>query len=662
MSKYFLKAIFIIVISTLSCTISFGQFIDINSEHPNKKVFVETDNFGISYLDTLEFAFKKIESDSIRFSILNDLAYYWHTRNLNTALDFTLKGLELTQEKKNKLWNGRFQITQGAILLRMEKLDSALAVLHKASAKVKKNDLAFLFTQIGYVYERKGELDKAADNALISLKLGKEINDKKIIALAYSDLSNLFWKQSKFKKGLEYGLNAIQLFEERGINDMDYGFTLYVVGNNYLELKNFQSAIQYFDHAIAVGERYGFYNNLCDVYISQVNLYAYLGRFNQAAKAGENAIKYAGLIDNNFLMMRSYLSIGKLQVLEGKYISAIESLQKCIRIATDDFGDEFYLSQAYQTLGRAFAGNHNYKDAYAAFAEYDKLKNMIFTAEADQRITLLQTELDVAQKENTIQFQETELKKQKTKQNLTTITASLLFLILLLLYITFRNNKKKNKLLQKQNEEKEFLLKEIHHRVKNNLTIVSSLLTLQTAQIKDPKVKEVMAKSQNRVYSMSMIHQKLYLSKKLAFIEMKDYFTDLSNHILDSYGSNNHVNMVYVMEKIELDVDTAVPLALIVNELITNSLKYAFPNKAKGTILIGLHRINKDEYELKVSDNGIGSTENDLKKNTGFGTQLISLLVQQLDAEIDKTTHDGTTIIIKFKADKTNIENLTNNI
>ena len=658
MKKHLLQFFFIGIISTLSSTICFGQIIDLQSEHPYKKVFVETDNFGPSYLDTLEIAFNKVKVDSIRFSILNDLAYYWHTRNLNTALDFTHKGLKLTEEKKNVLWNGRFQITQGAILLRMEKLDSALVVLHQATAKVPKKDLAFLYTQLGYVYERKGKLDEAADKALISLKLGQEINDKKIIALAYSDLSNIFWKQSKLEKGLEYGLKSIKLFEERGINDLDYGFTLYVVGNNYLELNNFQKAMEYFDHSKAMGERYGFYNNLSDVFISQVDLFAYLSRFEQAEIAGENAIKYAEYLDNNFMLMRSFLSIGKAQVLEGKYISAIKSLKKCIEIATPEFGDKFYLSQAYETLGKAYAGNHNYKDAYTAFENYDRLKNMIFTTEADKRITLLETELGVAQKESTIQFQETELKKQKTRQNLITIIASLLLLILLLLFITFRNNRKKNRLLQKQNEEKEFLLKEIHHRVKNNLAIISSLLSLQTAKIKDPKVKEIMVKSQNRIYSMSMIHQKLYLGNKLAFIEMKDYFIDLGNHILDSHGANNQVNLVYEMENIELDVDTAIPLALIVNELLTNAFKYAFPNKTKGTIIVGLRKINDNEYELKVADNGVGSKKVKLKNSTGFGTQLVSLLVQQLEGKIDRQTNNGTAIIINFKAEKANVENL----
>jgi two-component sensor histidine kinase len=626
----------------------YAQIVDLKNDNPYKKVFVDTDNFGVSYLKVLEESYKKVETDTIRFSMLNDLAYYWHTRNLVKALEFTKEGLNLTRLSKNELWEGRFQITQGAILLRMEKLDSAYTILENAKVKVKEEDKSFLNTQLGYVFERRGQLDRAADYALESLRLGEKFNDKSAMGRAYSDLSGLFWKNSKYEKGLEYGLRSLKYFEEVGMNDLDYDFTLYVVGNNYLELKKFGEALQLYEHAISIGERYGFYNNLSDIYISLVDLYTYLRQFEKAKDAGNNAIKYAELLDNNFMMMRSWLSIGKLQYVEGKYISSIESLQKSIFIATEDFGDEFYLSQAYETLGKAYAGNHNYKDAYQAFEKYDELKNKIFNAEADQRISLLQTEMDVAQKENTIQEQDDRIKKQRTRQTIVSVFAGLLLLMLLLLFITFQNNQKKSALLLRQNKEKEFLLKEIHHRVKNNLGIVSSLLDLQSNQLKDQNAIDAIQESQNRVYSMSMIHQKLYMGKNLAAIEMKDYFIQLSKHILDSYGAENQVSLEYNMDKLELDVDTAIPLGLIVNELLTNSFKYAFPDNRNGKIKIGLENKKDHLVLLKIEDNGIGRKENGMEKATGFGTQLINLLTQQLDGEIKRNEKDGTSVSIEF--------------
>ena len=617
-----------------------------------QRVFVDTDNFGESYLDDLRDAYSKVtNNDTLQYSILNDLSYYWHTRNLKKAIQYTEMGLQLTTLNSDTLWHGRFQITQGAILLRMEKLDSAQTVLEEAMAKVPERDLAFLNTQMGYVYERRGQLDKAAGYVLESLRLGNLFQDKKAIALAYSDLSNIFWKQSKFIKGLEYGLKAINIFEERGINDLDYDFTLYVVGNNYLMLQEYDNALKFYDHAKAIGERYGFYNNLSDIYISLVELYCSLDNYEAAEKAGKNAIKYAKLLDNNFLLMRAYLSVGKLQNLQGKYSSAIESLQESIEVATENFGDEYYLSQAYEALGKALAGNHNYREAYKAFSEYDKLKKIVFNAESDQRIALLQTEFDVAQKENTILLQQTKIRKQNTNQILSFIITGLLLFLVILGFVAIKNNRKKNVLLQLQNDEKEFLIKEIHHRVKNNLEVVSSLLSLQTAQIKDANIKDAMFQIQSRIESMSMIHQNLYHGKRLTSIGMRTYFIKLADYILDSYGARDRITMVYKMKDIELNVDIATPIGLIVNELVTNSLKYAFPGNVEGTITIELEETDS-VLELRVMDNGVGFTEETEVQGTGFGTQLVKLLTQQLDGKMRLKNNKGTDIFFEFQLHK----------
>ena len=629
----------------------FGQIIDFKSERPYKKVFVETDDFGAFYLEQLEEAFPKAEPNSLKFSILNDLAYYWHTRNLDKAMEFTREGLRLTLKKKDTLWQGRFQITQGAILLRMEKLDSAEHVLEKAKLKVIQKDLAHLNTQLGYVYERRGQLDKATYFAFEVLRLGEKLNDKKAIAMAYSDLSNLLWKQSKFDLALEYGLKSLALFEKRGIHDMDYDFTLYVTGNNYLALKEYKKALLHYEHAVEIGERYGFFNNLSDIYISLVDLYAYLGEFKKAEAASTSALKYADLLSNNFLKMRSWLSVGKLQNLEQKYDLAQKSLISCIQIATKDFGDDYFLSQAYEALGKAYIGNHQYKEAYLAFTKYDLHKNAIFTAESHQRISKLHTELDVAKKEGTILQQETQIKKQRVQQNFVIIITVLLLLLLLLTYKFLQKNIKINDLLRNQNEEKEFLLKEVHHRVKNNLEIISSLLALQSSQIEDQNVLNVMEASQHRIHSIGMIHKKLYAGENLAAIEMKDYFSHLADYIVDAFGMQNQVDIAVNMKELELDVDIAIPIGLIVNELLVNSLKYAFPDNRRGKIHISLKQTGT-LVQLDVKDDGIGHKKENKAIETGFGTRLIKLLTKQLEGKMLLNIDQGTHVSIKFKCNK----------
>jgi two-component sensor histidine kinase len=202
--------------------------------------------------------------------------------------------------------------------------------------------------------------------------------------------------------------------------------------------------------------------------------------------------------------------------------------------------------------------------------------------------------------------------------------------------------------LSTKNSENELLLKEIHHRVKNNLEVVSSLLSLQSAQIDNPDIQEAMQASQNRVQSMGILHQRLYQSEHLAFIEMKDYFMNLTENILDSYNANERVKVEFPMETIELDVDTAVPIGLIVNELLTNALKYAFPLGQLGKIKLSLQEIGENVLQLSVTDNGVGKVINATPHGTGFGTQLVDLLTRQLDGKLTQRIENGTTISIQF--------------
>jgi two-component sensor histidine kinase len=208
--------------------------------------------------------------------------------------------------------------------------------------------------------------------------------------------------------------------------------------------------------------------------------------------------------------------------------------------------------------------------------------------------------------------------------------------------------KTKNELSSKNNENV-LLLKEIHHRVKNNLEVVSGLLALQSAKIEDPTMQKVMLASQNRVQSMGILHQKLYQSERLAFIEMKNYFENLCINILDSYNESERINVTVEMQELEMDVDTAVPLGLIVNELLTNSLKYAFPKGEKGEIELSLRNLNDNNFQLKISDNGVGKPLEIDAKGTGFGTQLVDLLTRQIDGKLIQDVSNGTMILINFK-------------
>ncbi len=198
---------------------------------------------------------------------------------------------------------------------------------------------------------------------------------------------------------------------------------------------------------------------------------------------------------------------------------------------------------------------------------------------------------------------------------------------------------------------KQLLLTEIYHRVKNNLQIVISLLNLQSQKTKDKNVIEIFKDSQNRIRSMALIHERLYKSKDLAGINFKEYIHDLSSNLFHSYGVNSgNVNLKIDIDDVILNLDTATPCGLIVTELVSNSLKHAFPKGRKGELLIRLISDNNEKFILIVRDNGIGFPENiDFRKTNTLGMQLVTSLVSQLKGTIELDRSNGTEFKITFK-------------
>ncbi len=204
-------------------------------------------------------------------------------------------------------------------------------------------------------------------------------------------------------------------------------------------------------------------------------------------------------------------------------------------------------------------------------------------------------------------------------------------------------------------KEKEVLLKEIHHRVKNNLQVISSLLLLQSKQIKGKKNIELFKESQNRVKSMALIHEKLYQSQDLASIDFREYLNTLIVGLFRSYQARSgHIDLKLDVDDISLGVDTAIPCGLIINELVSNSLKHAFPNGHEGEVRVALHPINKKDVELVISDNGVGIPKDlDFRQTNSLGLHLVTILAEdQLDGEIKLSRDKGTEFRLKLRGVK----------
>jgi two-component system, sensor histidine kinase PdtaS len=198
--------------------------------------------------------------------------------------------------------------------------------------------------------------------------------------------------------------------------------------------------------------------------------------------------------------------------------------------------------------------------------------------------------------------------------------------------------------------EKEVLLKEIHHRVKNNLQVTSSMLRLQSATIRDPAAREMFAESQNRIRSMALVHEKLYRSSDLSRVDLADYANDLAKLLFRSFGvDRERIAFELEAEPLFLSIETAVPCGLILNELLSNCLKHAFPAGRGGTIRVGIEAERDAYLSVWVKDDGVGMPrEVDVGGADTLGLQLVKTLVDQLQAELEVDRGGGTEVRIRF--------------
>lgn len=558
--------------------------------------------------------------------------------------------------------------------LRTEK-DSTIAQIHESLAS-------------WHAYNGLFSPDSIVHHAEKALEYYLKGDDLKKIADTYRSLSIDYLNTGKLDKAQEVLFKSIDIYEEIN-DDAGLGSAYRTLGVKYRVMEDWEKSIAYTLKAEPYLKKTG---NFSELAIAQFNLiisYGELGEFQKAYNATENCLEIVRTkaAEEIFVPVRAYSYRGDVYIKAKKYDEALEDYisawelckkhigeERCTTYRTE-IGNIYLLQEKYkQALDHLLAGIKAYEDKgqvglikpYLDLAEvYYQLgdyKNALFykdKAYTNSR-NLLEGKIENLESEMAIKY-ETEKKdealasqaalinqKSKTK-NLFIVIASLLFIFLLFLIYFFYKSKKATSIIRSKNAENELLLKEIHHRVKNNLEMVKSLIALQSAQIEDPATKDAMIASQNRVQSMGIIHQKLYQGTNLGSIEMKDYFINLSEGILDTFNAEDKVKIECAMDNLDLDVDTAVPIGLIVNELLTNALKYAFPRQQSGVINISLKKDSEENLKLLVKDNGVGKTDGLTPEGTGFGSQLVKLLTQQLNGKMVERNEEGTHIEFDFQ-------------
>ena len=535
------------------------------------------------------------------------------------------------------------------------------------------------------IYYDQKDFNNSLKYELLALETAERVKDTSMqLCEINNSLGLIYLALDEKEKAISYFLEAFKMAE---LNHDSHNVILLFnnITHTYVRMNKAADALKFAEsiprkYLKANGDSYDFM-----VPISYLNIYTALKKFREARYYCDQLITILNM-DKNFDNVRyNMLTAVSTFYIESKNFPAAAKYLKINETLTNKLKNPVIISQNERLWYRLDTAMHNYQAANRHFLHFFNIHDSLFNETKSRQIQQLRVQYETEKSKNELKIkdqhitflnesaklQKTVLDKTTLIKNITIIAILFLFVITLLIYKQYRNKRKINNVMVQTNEmiigknhvitqknaqlegllaEKEWLLKEVHHRVKNNLHMVICLLESQAAFLEGDALKAI-EKSQNRIYTMSLIHQKLYLTGDLKSIEMAVYIPELITHLKDSAGDAQNISFRFNIDQISLDTSLAIPLALIINEAVTNSFKYAFPDNRRGEIYISLEA--QDELiKLEISDNGVGIEGENIQINpVSLGMEMIRGLAKEIRGNIDIKARGGVKITIIFKGE-----------
>jgi len=494
--------------------------------------------------------------------------------------------------------------------------------------------IAVAYVNIGISVRKLSRYPEAIGFFMKAADIFGRLKNDRNLAVVYSSVAVCFNELNNFEKSLEYNKRALALREK--LHDKEaISESMNNIGFIFYKNKGIDSAIYYLTKSLAM-----IYNDRdsSGLVITLQNLGdSWRIRGNQ--KRAENYILRSLNIARNYKMSEEFArgsaDLAEIHLLQKEYTQALSDINITIDTAHRRKLKELLIT-AFEIKSRIYYQQGDYKNALLFANKKTALKDSLFTIERDKKINELDVQYQTKQRESNIAA----LSQQNKLQNRIVLILSIAAVFLLISFgVAYINFRKKNE----ANERIQNLMREMHHRVKNNLQILSGLFSMQINNLSDEKTKAALRENEARLTSMNLIHNKLYLDNTTTKIEMNDYLTKLLNHIKDSFSGykQSEVDLKIEVNEIMLEADKAVAIGLIANELATNAFKYAFANRPNGEIRLALTLIEKSKVLLTLADNGVGLKETGEEKVPSFGLKLVNLMARQLNSSLVVKSEHG---------------------
>ncbi|MFM6923978.1 MAG: histidine kinase dimerization/phosphoacceptor domain -containing protein [Ferruginibacter sp.] len=524
--------------------------------------------------------------------------------------------------------------------------------------------LISIYNAFGLYYARNNKDSLAIDYYTRSISTAEQLNETKEVTKTYVNITSLFLKRALLDKCISYGLNGLPI-AEKGNNYRPLAGLSINIGTAYYRKKDYPSAIIYFRKSINAASRIRDQEKMISAFANLCSVYTILDQKDSATLYSNETETLLDKMDSPNELVQSNSILAKYNVTYGNYKKAITYAQKALEISKRAGIESLNGQDAYLVLYQAYKALNNKDSALSSFERYWALNEPRLLHEKDKAVVAVEQQFQQFKKEHEISL----LKKDKaigvTQRNSAILVALLLAIAAFLFYNRFRIKKRSSDALAKKNQEieqqkaliqvslgeKETLLREIHHRVKNNLQIISSLLNIQSEHISDEHVLSSIQEGQSRVEAMSLIHQNLYQSEHMNNVDINNYLQQLVAYLSAVFsGERRSIQVKVETAHLSFDIDTAIPLGLIVNELVSNAYKYAFGENSGGHINISIHAVNDVDHELKVEDDGRGLPAGfDMENSNSLGLKLVKILSRQLRGSFSASSGKGAVFLVKFK-------------
>ncbi|HEY8894478.1 MAG TPA: histidine kinase dimerization/phosphoacceptor domain -containing protein [Niastella sp.] len=541
-------------------------------------------------------------------------------------------------------------LTEAAYVFLLQNPDTSMLLYNEAEKIAEKsgNDTAWAMVYAGKsaVYLIRDNNELTLEYALKGLKISERTQlPPDVMAALYRKLGYVYRNTNKHKEAIDIYKKALA-YSRLSNNLYDMATTSSNIGNNFNSFKQYDSALVYHALTLEAAHAGNFKDIIARTYIQIINSWNGLKQYPKAFEAVADMQPYLSSPElTQITRGLCYTAIAKLDMRHGtpqhtlasRYLDSMKRLMTTTSPGKDNLID-YYLSRALLE----FSLQH-FDSASAALEQYDELKKVRDDEIISGHTQELDARYETGKKDAQIKDLDRENRLRK-KLLIISLTASGIFLALL--FWVWQQNKK----IKKQEGHLNYLMKELHHRVKNNLQIVSSLLNLQSAKIDDPMAQKALMEGQHRIEAMSLIHQKLYQTKTTSRVNIQEFITELAENLMHAYGYKAHnFNLQLQVEVKELEADVAIPVGLILNEVVTNAFKYAFKNVNDPALTITL-RESEQKLKLTIADNGRELTEKTWKQSASFGRQLMQSLTMQLEGTMQLNCDSGSVFTFTFPA------------